>query len=191
MNLTLKSAFSPLDLQNRSLAWQIGAVIVGTIILAISSYIEVPMIPVPITMQTFAITMIGALYGWKLGSITITAWLVEGALGMPVLAGGAAGIQHFMGPTGGYLFSFPLIGALMGLLAEKGWNGNRPVLAFTGMLLSNGLCLMIGWAWLAILIGAQPAFMGGVLPFIVGAVVKSLLGAAALGLLPKRARRAE
>lgn len=185
MNIIAKPAFSPLALQNRSAIWQIGAVILGTLVLAASSYIEVPMIPVPITMQTFAITMIGALYGWRLGSITVAAWLAEGAVGMPVLAGGAAGIQHFIGPTGGYLFSFPLIAALMGWLAEKGWNGKRPVLAFTGMLLSNGLCLLIGWAWLSVIIGAEPAFIHGVLPFIIGAGVKSALGAAALGLLSK------
>lgn len=188
MTTTVKPTFSPLDLQNRSALWQVVAVIFGTVILAMSSYIEVPMIPVPITMQTFAITMIGALYGWRLGSITVAAWLAEGAIGMPVLAGGGAGIQHLMGPTGGYLFSFPLIAAVMGWLAEKGWNGNRPLLAFTGMLMSNGLCLMIGWAWLSRLIGAEPAFVHGVLPFIIGAGIKSALGAAALGLLPKPRR---
>ncbi|TIX19668.1 biotin transporter BioY, partial [Mesorhizobium sp.] len=67
-------SFSPLRLQHRSHAWQVGAVVLGTLFLALSSYIEVPMVPVPVTMQTFAVTLIGALYGWRLGAVTIAAW---------------------------------------------------------------------------------------------------------------------
>ena len=68
-----KPSFSPLRLQTRSLGWQVGAVVLGTLFLALSSYIEVPMVPVPVTMQTFAVTLIGALYGWRLGAMTIAA----------------------------------------------------------------------------------------------------------------------
>lgn len=181
--------FSPFNLKDRSLAWQLGAVLAGTLALALSSYIEVPMIPVPITMQTFAVTMVGALYGWRLGAITIAAWLLEGALGLPVLAGGAAGAHHFAGPTGGYLFAFPLAGALMGWLAERGWNGGRVELAFTGMLLGNGLCLVIGGAWLALAVGAEQAMALGVSPFLLGGVLKSGLGAVALRLMTRAGRR--
>lgn len=179
-NPASKFPSSPLDLPGRSLAWQTGAVLLGTAFLALSSYIEVPMVPVPITMQTFAVTLIGALYGWRLGGITITAWLVEGAVGMPVLAGGASGIAHFVGPTGGYLFAFPLVGALVGWLAERGWNGNRVVLAFLAMLIGNAACLTLGAAWLSFLIGIKPAIAHGVLPFILGGVLKSALAAATL-----------
>ncbi|NIA70060.1 biotin transporter BioY [Pelagibius litoralis] len=177
--------FSPLDLQSRSLGWQFGAVVLGTLFLAVSSYIEVPMVPVPVTMQTFAVALVGALYGWRLGFITITAWLVQGALGMPVLAGGAAGAHHFIGPTAGYLFAFPVAGALMGWLAERGWNGRRVVLAFFGMLLSNAVCLLLGAAWLAVIIGAEQAILAGVMPFLVGALLKSALAAATLKLLSR------
>ena len=90
-------AFSPLDLQSRSRLWQVAAIVLGTLFLALSSYVEVPMVPVPMTMQTFAVTMVGALYGWRLGALTIIAWLAEAVVGLPVLAGGASGIQHFMG----------------------------------------------------------------------------------------------
>ena len=175
-----KPSFSPLRLQDRSLAWQAGAVVLGTLFLALASYIEVPMVPVPVTMQTFAVTLIGALYGWRLGAITIAAWLVEGAVGFPVLSGGAAGVVHFVGPTGGYLFAFPVVGALVGWLAERGWNGNRVVLAFIAMLLGNLVCLVLGTAWLAVMIGAQQAITFGFLPFIVGGLLKSALGAATL-----------
>ena len=181
----MKTAHGPLGLHKRPLAWQIGALVVGTLFLAASSYVSVPMIPVPVTMQTFAVAMVGALYGWRLGGITIIAWLLQGAVGMPVLAGGAAGVHHFVGPTAGYLLAFPIAGALMGWLAERGWNGNRPGLLFLGMLLSNAVCLLLGAAWLATVIGAEQAMLHGVAPFLVGALLKSALGAATLVLLAR------
>ncbi|RUU54671.1 biotin transporter BioY [Mesorhizobium sp. M7A.T.Ca.TU.009.01.1.1] len=179
-----KPSFSPLRLQDRSLAWQVGAVVLGTLFLTLASYIEVPMVPVPVNMQTFVVTLIGALYGWRLGALTIVAWLVEGAVGFPVLSGGAAGAAHFVGPTGGYLFAFPLVGALVGWLAERGWNGKRVMLAFVAMLLGNLAGLVLGTAWLAVMIGAEQAVTFGFLPFIVGGLLKSALGAATLMALP-------
>uniref|UniRef100_E6PQQ7 Biotin transporter n=1 Tax=mine drainage metagenome TaxID=410659 RepID=E6PQQ7_9ZZZZ len=168
----------PLSLQNRSLSVKLVAVLLGTLLLTVSSLITVPMVPVPMTLQTLAVTLVGALYGWRLGSVTIIAWLVEGALGLPVLAGGASGIAHFMGPTGGYLFAFPLAGALTGRLAGRGWNGSRPFLVFLAMLAGNTLCLLLGAAWLAVMIGPAKAITLGVLPFVFGGVLKSILGAA-------------
>ena len=183
--VSLTSAFSPLDLESRPLAWRIGAVVLGTLFLTLSSYVEVPMVPVPVTMQTFAVMLVGALYGWRLGAITIVAWLAEAAVGLPVLSGGAAGAHHFVGPTAGYLFAFPVAGAVVGWIAERGWNGRRPLLAFVSMLLGNALCLAIGGAWLAVLFGADVAWTSGVAPFIVGGVLKSALGAALLALLAR------
>lgn len=177
---TLNPSFSPLRLQRRSFGFRIGAVVLGTLFLALSSYIEVPMVPVPMTMQTFAVTLVGALYGWRLGAITIVAWLIEGAIGLPVLAGGAAGFHHFAGPTGGYLFAFPISGALVGWLAERGWNDTRVILCFAAMLLGNALCLLVGATWLAVLIGAEQAIAHGILPFVLGGILKSALGAATL-----------
>ncbi|AEM40759.1 biotin transporter BioY [Ketogulonicigenium vulgare] len=162
------------------------AVIGGSLLLALSSYIEVPMFPVPITMQTFAVTLIGALYGARLGAATVAAWLVQGAMGLPVLAGGAAGLLHFAGPTAGYLIAFPLAAALVGWLVARGWNGQRALLAFAAMLLGNAVCLVVGAAWLSLMIGVSAAVTGGVLPFIIGGVLKSALGAACLGLLARK-----
>lgn len=183
------TARNPLDMQNRPLSWKIAAVFLGTVFLAVSSYVEVPMVPVPVTLQTFSVALIGALYGWRLGGITITAWLLEGALGLPVLAGGASGAHHFVGPTGGYLFAFPVSGMLMGWLAERGWNGNRIGLAFAGMLISNLACLILGGAWLAVLIGFEQALMAGVVPFLIGGILKSALGAMVLKLISGRMTR--
>jgi biotin transport system substrate-specific component len=179
----INPSFSPLDLQSRSLGSKLGAVLLGTVFLTVGSYIEVPMVPVPMTMQTFAVALIGALYGWRLGAVTIIAWLAEGAVGLPVLAGGAAGVHHFAGPTAGYLFAFPITGALVGWLAEYGWNGNKVSLAFVAMLLGNVTCLLFGAAWLATTIGVEQAIVHGVAPFLLGGLVKSALGAATLGVL--------
>ena len=174
---TIAPWFSTLDPNRRPLIWQIAAIMIGTALLALSSYITVPMVPVPVSMQTFAVTLIGALYGWRLGAMTVITWLVQGAVGMPLLAGGAAGIQHFLGPTGGYLFAFPVCAAVTGWLVGCGWNGQRLVLALLAMMSGNVLCLVIGGAWLALMIGPEQAFMLGVLPFLVGAVLKSALAA--------------
>ena len=178
---TTALSYSPLRLEARSLPWQIAAVGLGTLFLALSSHVEVPMVPVPMTMQTLAVVLIGALYGWRLGGVTVIAWLIEAAIGLPVLAsGGAPGILVFAGNTAGYLFSFPLVAALVGWLAERGWNGSKPVLAFAAAILGHVLCLTLGFAWLATLIGADQAITYGVTPFLVGTVLKSVLAAAML-----------
>lgn len=176
----VRPSFSPLRLQERNLALQIAAVIAGTVLLALSSYITVPMVPVPVTMQTFAVTLIGALYGWRLGAVTVAAWLVEGAVGLPVFQNGTSGFIVFAGPTAGYLVSFPIIAAFTGWFAERGWNGQRPWLAFAAALAANLLCLAIGASWLATIVGVERAVVAGVLPFLVGAVLKSGLSAAVL-----------
>ena len=189
-DLALSRPFSPLRLESRSFAWQAGAVIVGSLLLALSSQIKVPMYPVPMTMQTFAVTLIGALYGWRLGAITITAWLFEAALGLPVLANGNGSLLSFVGPTAGYLFAFPIVGALVGWLVERGWNGSRPSLAFVAMLIGNALCLVFGALWLSTLIGVEKAIIAGVLPFLIGGVLKSALGAAILVAFERGRKRA-
>ncbi|MBP1842443.1 biotin transport system substrate-specific component [Rhizobium petrolearium] len=183
-------AFDPLRLAGRSVLTKVVFVLAGTLALAIASQIAVPMVPVPITMQTFAVTMIGVLYGWRLGVVTVLAWLGEAMLGAPVLAGGAGGIAPFMGATAGYLFSFPLVAAAAGWLAEQGWTGQRLVASFSAHLAANLLCLALGWVWLAALIGAEKAFWAGVAPFILGAALKSGLAAAVLAVLASRNRTA-
>ena len=182
-----KLGFSPINLQDRPLGVKLAAILAGSLFLTLSSYLEVPMIPVPVTMQTFAVALVGALYGWRLGGLTIVAWLAQGALGLPVLAGGAAGVAHFVGPTAGYLFAFPVAGMAVGWLAERGWNGRRPWRAFAAMLIGNGLCLALGAAWLAALIGLEPAVMTGLAPFLIGAVLKAGLGALTLRLMTRGA----
>jgi biotin transport system substrate-specific component len=175
----------PFRLAGRPLALQGAVVLLGTALLAVCSWISVPMLPVPITMQTFAVTLVGALLGWRLGALTVVLWLAEAAAGLPVLAGGTGGVAVFAGPTAGYLASFPLAAALVGWLAERG--GTRSLLrAVAVMALGNALCLVVGGAWLALLIGGGKALAVGVLPFVPGGLLKAALG----GAVVEAARRA-
>ncbi|MET0575023.1 MAG: biotin transporter BioY [Mesorhizobium sp.] len=169
-------SFVPLRLNGQSTLVKAVAMALGSLFLAASSWIEVPMYPVPMTMQTFAVTLIGALYGWRLGTITVLAWLGEAALGFPVLAGGAGGLAHFAGPTGGYLVAFPLAAAMVGWLAERGWTSNGNLLRnVAAMLIGGAFILAFGGAWLAVMIGAAGAWTHGVEPFIVGGILKAVL----------------
>ena len=178
--------FDPLGISARPLGVQALLLVAGTVILAIASQISVPMVPVPITMQTFAITMIGVLYGWRLGTLTVLAWLGEAMMGLPVLANGNGGLAPFVGPTAGYLAAFPIIAFLAGYLAEKGWTGEHVVKSFLAHFAANILCLVIGGAWLAILLGFEQGMALGVTPFILGAVLKSALAAALLMAVARR-----
>lgn len=185
------SAFTvPAWLQGRSTATQVLAVLFGTLVLAASSQVSVPMVPVPMTMQTLAVTLVGALYGWRLGGVTILVWLAQGALGLPVFAGGSGGFVRFFGPTAGYLLAFPIAGALTGWLVERGWNGSKLLLACAAMLIGNVLCLVLGAAWLAAMVGLPKAIAVGVAPFLLGAALKSVLGAGVLKLIDSGTRKA-
>ncbi|WP_312943398.1 biotin transporter BioY [Agrobacterium sp.] len=169
-----------IDNLEKTLLGKVVLVVVGTLALAIASQISVPMVPVPITMQTFAVTMIGALYGWRLGGLTVLAWLAEAMVGFPVLAEFKSGIAPFMGPTAGYLVAFPLMAIFVGFLTEKGISANRLFAGFSMHLAANLLCLLLGWMWLAQVIGAEKAWIAGVVPFLIGAVLKSALAATVL-----------
>ncbi len=163
-----------------SLLTKIAVVVFGTALLTASSWISVPMVPVPITLQALAVTMVGAFYGWRLAGLTVLAWLVEAAIGMPVLAGGHSGVFYMAGPTGGYLVAFLVTAALVGWTADRGWLGRSPFHALGIMLGANLLILVIGALWLAQLIGFDAAIAKGVTPFVVGGLVK---GALATGLV--------
>ncbi|MBS7702263.1 biotin transporter BioY [Chelatococcus asaccharovorans] len=177
-DLTASGSPSPLLLQGRSRPVQLAAVALGTLFLAISSQIAVPMVPVPVTMQTFAVTLVGAIFGWRMGALTVLAWLAEAMIGLPVLAGGASGIAPFVGPTAGYLLAFPLMAAGVGVCAERGWLARHWVLAFAAMLAANLFALVLGTAWLAGILGLKKAIAVGATPFLIGAVLKSALAAA-------------
>jgi biotin transport system substrate-specific component len=155
----------------------------GTLLLTLSAKIQIPFWPVPLTMQTFVVLVLGVAYGWKLGAATMLLYLAEGAIGLPVFAGTpekGIGIAYMVGPTGGFLVGFVLAAALCGALAERGWD-RSPWRTAAAMTIGHVLILACGWAWLATLIGPEKAYAGGVAPFYAATVFKTLL---AVGVMP-------
>ena len=141
--------------------------------------VPLPWTPVPLTGQTFAVLLTGALLGPRLGALAMLAYLAEGAAGLPFFRGGAGGYAHLAGATAGYLLAFPLAAYVTGRLAERGWD-RRYVPAAAAMALGSLVILACGWAWLAAALGGAQAFRLGVAPFLPGDVVKIALAAAAL-----------
>lgn len=176
---------------SRSLARDAMIALVATGILAISAKIQVPFYPVPMTMQSLVVLVIGAAFGWKLGAATLALYLLEGAMGLPVFAKGG-GLAYMMGPTGGYLLGFVAAAAVTGYLAERGWT--KSVLGtLAAMTIGHAVIFLFGFGWLASLIGASKAYLGGVAPFYAATLFKTLLGAALLPAawwMVERARRA-
>lgn len=167
------------------LAWRnLALALVGTIALTVSAKLQIPFWPVPLTMQTFVVLVIGAAFGWQLGVATLLLYLAEGALGLPVFAGTPArgvGLAYMSGPTGGYLAGFVAGAALCGWLAERGWDRSVWRTA-AAMSLGHVLILACGWAWLAALVGPQKAYAAGVAPFYAATLFKTALAVAALPL---------
>lgn len=144
--------------------------------LAAQIAIPLPFTPVPVTGQTFAVLLSGAVLGWRRGFAAQALYLVEGALGLPVFAGGAAGPQVFAGPTAGYLIAFPLAAALTGWLAERAWD-RRSFTMFVAMLLGSTVIFALGATGLAHFMPASQVFAAGVVPFIPGDLIKTSLAA--------------
>ncbi len=152
----------------------------GSALLAVSAQIAVPIGPVPITMQTFVVLLIGATYGWKLGGGTMALYLAEGAMGLPVFANGGS-LPSLMGPTAGYLFGFVAAAALVGWLSEKGW-GQSVVKVAIAMIIGNAVIYLGGLSWLSSFIGLERAVEVGMLPFLIGDALKIALAVAVLPL---------
>jgi biotin transport system substrate-specific component len=154
-------------------------VALGTALLALSAKINLPLPYVPMTLQTLVVLMIGAAYGWRLGTATVMAYLAEGALGLPVFAGPVGGLAPLLGPTAGYLAGFVAAAFITGWLSERGWD--RSVLRlFVAMGLGHIVILAAGFAWLAfgMKLGVEKAWLVGIAPFVAASVIKNALGAA-------------
>lgn len=162
-----------------------GVVLIGSWLVAASAWIEVPMYPVPMTMQTYAVLLVGALCGARLASETLVAYLAQGIAGLPLFAGGNAGLLYFMGPTGGYLVGFLLAAAFVGWLADRGWNRHYGKLAVS-LTVGHLIVFVPGVAWLAQLVGFEKAIVAGLVPFILGTVLKSALAYASVVALDRR-----
>ena len=142
--------------------------------------INLPFSPVPITGQTLGVLLVGALLGWKRGAAAMLAYIAEGAAGLPFFAGGTAGIGKLVGPTGGYLAGFVAAAAIVGWLAERGWDRRVPTTALA-MVTGNLAIYLLGVTWLAAFVGVDKAPALGLIPFIPGDLAKI---AVAMILLP-------
>jgi len=159
----------------------------GTVALAISAKVQVPFYPVPMTMQTFVVLVIGMAYGWRLGGATVLLYLAQGAAGLPVFASGG-GLAYFAGPTGGYLVGHAIAAFAVGGLAQRGWD-RRVTTTLLAMVIGTAIIFACGVAWLASLAGLEVAITSGVLPFLWGDAFKIALAAAVLPLAWRLAGR--
>ena len=159
--------------------------LIGSIILAISSKIKIPFYPVPMTMQTLVVLMIGIGFGWKLGVATIALYLFEGIIGLPVFSGTpekGIGLTYFMGPTMGYLIGF---------LAAVYYSGkfvydNNIIITFLKLFFATSLIYIFGILWLGGLIGwDKPIFELGAQPFLLAELFKILIATFAINKIKK------
>ncbi|AAN29448.1 MULTISPECIES: biotin transporter BioY [Brucella] len=159
--------------------WFVSLALVGTAILTLSAKIKVDLVYVNVTMQTFAVFAIAALYGSRLAVATVALYLLEGALGMPVFTGTpekGIGLAYMVGPTGGYLLSYLAAAWIVGRAADKGLARNPFALGGV-MLLAEAVILVMGAGWMAYLFGFEKGIAFGFGIFIVGDLVKLALAA--------------
>jgi biotin transport system substrate-specific component len=165
--------------------------VLGSLVLWASAKVQVPLWPVPISMQTFVVLCLGAALGSRLGTATVLLYLAEGAVGLPVFAGTpekGLGLAYMAGPTGGYLAGFVVAAFVVGWLAERGFDRSVPKLA-AAMTLGHVVILGFGFAWLSQFVGVDKAWALGVVPFALATVIKTALGALALPALWSLVRR--
>lgn len=150
--------------------------LLGSAILAASAQVSVPMWPVPATLQSLAVLLLGALGGSRLGAASVALYLAEGAvLGLPVFAGGSAGIAALTGPTAGYLLGFLPAAWIAGHAAGGGW-----LRAGAALLAAHLVLFVPGVAWLSGFVGAERALWAGFAVFVPGTLVKTALALAAV-----------
>ncbi len=167
------------DESGDGLGWRVLSVLVGAAAVAVAAQwsFALPGVELPQTAQTLAVLLVGAVLGRVRGTLAIALYLGTGAIGLPVFADGASGLETFVGPSGGYLLGFVVAAALVGQAADRRQLG-RPWWRTLGiMLLAHAAILLLGGAALSARIGLARAWAGGIAPFVLGAVVKSVLAA--------------
>lgn len=161
------------------------AILLGACLLTLSAKIQVPFWPVPMTMQSLVVLMLGMAYGSRLAVATVFAYLLAGAAGLPVFAGTpqrGIGLAYMMGPTAGFLVGFLLSAWLVGFLAERGWDRTFLKCA-AAMVLGHLVLSLSGVVWLAVLLGTTKAIDVGLMPFLASSALKTALGAACMPLI--------
>lgn len=159
--------------ENAALRWvSYGLLAVaGSLIMTLAAKVQVPMFPVPMTLQTLAILGIAAAFGRNLAVGTMVLYLFQGFMGLPVFAGLATGPAYFVGPTGGFLLGFIASAAIVGEAADRGWGESFFKIALA-MLVGTAVVFTLGFGWLSTFVGPAKAFALGVAPFVLGDLVK-------------------
>ena len=159
--------------------------LMGSIVLALSSKIKIPFYPVPMTMQTLVVLIIGIGFGWKLGVATIALYLFEGIIGLPVFSGTpekGLGIIYFTGPTMGYLLGFVIACYISGRFSYD----NNLLKNFLKLVLATSFIYIMGMTWLGYLIGwNKPIFQLGAQPFLLAELFKILIATFAINQIKK------
>jgi biotin transport system substrate-specific component len=181
---TLLGAFQPKG-ETAKLAINMVTVVLGTLLIALAAKINVPVWPVPVTLQSFAIAGLAAAFGARIGVATVALYLLEGAMGLPVFATGG-GLVYLVGPTGGFLLGFLVMAWMIGSATDRGASA-RPLTLFGAMLAAEAVLLALGFAWLVLMAGnaqwidqtnvVASAFAGAIQPFLVWDVLKMALAA--------------
>ena len=153
-------------------------VLAGSVLIAVGAQVSVPMLPVPMTLQTLAVVLVGLTAGSRLGAGAVLAYLAEGAVGLPVFAGGGAGLAWLAGPTAGFLWGFVALAFAAGLLAERGL-ARGLVGTFLGVAAISALLYVPGALWLtaATPLDLSGAVSRGMVPFLLGDAVKAAVAA--------------
>ena len=166
--------------QQRSWLLDAALVVLFSAFVGLTAQVEIPLWPVPLTLQTLGVLFTGAVLGSQRGVLSLLLYLAEGLIGLPVFAGGASGIAQLLGPTSGYLVGFVVAAGVVGWLAERGWD-RRLVWTVLAMVIGNLAIYALGVAWLAIFLGdLQAALVKGVLIFVPGDLLKIALAALVL-----------
>jgi biotin transporter BioY len=163
-------------------------VLAGSLFIALTAQIAVPIGPVPISGQTLGVLLVAGVLGSRRGALAVLTYLAEGLAGLPVFAGGRAGVMVLAGPTGGYLVGFVAAAVVVGVLCENGFD-RRPSTTFLAMAAGTAVIYVGGVVWLARFTGWETVFAVGVAPFLVGDAIKASIAALALPLTRAVARR--
>ena len=172
---TYCDSFRP-ALKKDALIYDVVLMLGATIFIALSAQIAIPLpfTPIPITGQTFAVLLTGAILGSRRGSLAVLIYMLEGISGIPVFAKAGFGIAHVMGPSGGYLLGFIPAAYICGFLAEHGWDRHL-ITSFLTMTIGTCIIFFFGIFWLAQFVSTKNALVQGLYPFIPGAIIKITL----------------
>lgn len=170
----LQSRYHNIFLLNQSVIIQFVIVFIASIVLAAGSQIMIPWSPIPFTLQTGIIVLLGLILGSVRAVFAVTLYLFEGAIGLPVFSGFSGGLSVLLGPTAGYLFGFLPAAFVIGWLAEKGMTRSW-FYTFLAGLIGVVLIFIVGVLHLQVLLGWKKAYLFGVHPFLMTEFVKLLL----------------